>query len=34
MQKNQCGWFPNIWIDDSPEFIVDLPIRLIGLPND
>jgi hypothetical protein len=31
---NRMGWFPDIWIDDSPEFIVDLPIRLIGLPND
>jgi hypothetical protein len=31
---NKMGWFPDVWIDDSPEFIVDLPIKLIGLPND
>jgi len=31
---NKMGWFPDIWIDDSPEFIVDLPIKLIGMPND
>jgi hypothetical protein len=31
---NGIGWFPDVWIDDSPEFIVDLPIKLIGMPND
>ena len=31
---NRIGWNVDVWIDDSPEFIVDLPIKLIGLPND
>ena len=26
---NNMGWFVDIWIDDSPEFIVD-PVPLIG----
>jgi hypothetical protein len=29
---NKIGWIVDIWIDDSPEFIVDIP--LIGISND
>lgn len=31
---NNMGWFVDIWIDDSPEYIVDQSVKLIGLSND
>jgi len=28
---NKMGWFVDVWIDDSPEFVVN-PVVLIGEP--